>query len=204
MQEDEMCRRKQEMRRAVRETLRGLEPERREQRDRQILDGAAGLPELRQARTVMAYSPLPDEVQLLPLLADLIARGTKIGLPRVLRESGRLAVHAVRCLDADCTPGAMGILEPGSGLPVLAPEAVDVVLVPGRVFTAAGDRLGRGGGYYDRFLRSCPWARRVALCYEEQVVPELPMTEQDERVDVLVTPERVIRTGARRENEKGG
>jgi 5-formyltetrahydrofolate cyclo-ligase len=95
-----------------------------------------------------------------------------------------------------------GVLEPRAGdrllLASLASSSA-VVLVPGLAFDERGDRLGRGGGHYDRFLRE---ARRhgglvaIAMAFELQVVAEVPREGHDEPVDLIVTEERVIDAGS--------
>jgi 5-formyltetrahydrofolate cyclo-ligase len=188
---------KREVRRRVAERVRRLTPEQRALLDEQVRSRTARVEPLRQAACVMAYCPLPDEVQLLPLVGDLFDRKAVVGMPRVLSREAALCVHAVRCIDADCARSTMGILEPHADLPTIEPAMIQVVLVPGRVFTIRGERLGRGGGFYDRFLRSHPAALRVALCYEEQIEPHVPTTARDECVDILVTPERTVWTQRR-------
>jgi 5-formyltetrahydrofolate cyclo-ligase len=78
--------------------------------------------------------------------------------------------------------------EPAAGGKAITPEQIDLVLVPGLAFTSTGERLGRGGGYYDRFLsqpKLC--AVQVGICFEAQLLPELPLDPHDQRVQHVVT-----------------
>ena len=86
---------------------------------------------------------------------------------------------------ADLREGAFHIMEP-SGEPFTAYAAIAVALIPGVAFDAAGRRLGRGRGYYDRFLRQLPCARRVGVCFPFQRVAEVPAEPHDVSVDEVV------------------
>ena len=99
-------------------------------------------------------------------------------------------------------PGAYGILEPEGGTVLCPREGIsiglsgrDVMLLPGLAFTEKGERLGYGGGYYDRYLKRYPGVFKAAPAYEFSVLSELPVEEHDERADVLLLPDRIIRKG---------
>jgi len=93
------------------------------------------------------------------------------------------------------------VLEPDPSLPLLLPEALGertLVLVPGLGFDAAGGRLGRGKGYYDRFLAKLGLgAAAVGICFEAQLLPEIPMDRSDVRVGYLCTETGLRRCGPR-------
>ena len=90
-------------------------------------------------------------------------------------------------------PGAYGILEPETVVPV-APERLDLVLVPGVAFDKNGGRIGFGKGYYDRFLQKTS-AKTVALCYGFQIVPDCFSESEDYPMDYIVTEDEVIACG---------
>lgn len=140
---------------------------------------------------VLAYAAMADEVSLDPLLQRLASEG-RLVLPRV--RDGELEVVAVPRLEA-LVPGTLRIREP-VGEP-LSPTELAAVLVPGRAFDAAGGRVGRSGGYYDRLLPHAPQALRIAVAWEAQVLPEVPMEAHDVRVDAIVSEARTRWTGAR-------
>lgn len=83
-------------------------------------------------------------------------------------------------------PGAFGIPEPGPDAKLCSPDEIDLIVVPGTAFTAAGQRMGRGGGYYDKYLsqRDC-LAVKVGVCYAHQIVEALPLETHDVAVDCV-------------------
>ena len=135
---------------------------------------------LTDVRTLMAYWPLNDEVDIRVLLDDLVAQGVTVLLPRVVSETSmELRRYTGR---TDLTEGAFGIMEPvGEVFTDFA--AVDTVLVPGMAFDASGHRLGRGRGYYDRFLTAHPHIYKIGVCFDFQQVPEVPVDSLDVAVD---------------------
>ena len=142
----------------------------------------------RSAACVAAYMSIGSELETGKLIADVLASGRTLALPRVERATG-LKFYAVRDLERDLAPGVWGIRQPRpETCAEIAPSSIEFVLVPGVAFTRHCERLGYGGGYYDGFIRSL--AQRPALvagAFELQVLPELPLTERDERVGVVVT-----------------
>ncbi len=156
------------------------------------------LPEFRSARSLLLYAPLADEIDVNPLADRMLADGRTVFLP-VCREDPRgLDVVPVRNRREDLIAGTMGILEPRPGLAPAGAGDVELALVPGRAFDVMGRRLGRGAGYYDRFLlRLGPGAVRAAVALDMQIWPEVPITAHDQPVDVIVTESRVIRVPGR-------
>jgi 5-formyltetrahydrofolate cyclo-ligase len=181
---------KRELRRAVRAARDGLAPAERAERSRRIAERLLGLPELGGARTVMVFSSFGSEVDTGPILRGLAARGVRLALPRIA--GGEVVAVAYRPGDR-LVPTALGVPEPADGAPL--PEAeIDIVVTPGVAFDRAGYRVGYGGGFYDRFLRRVrPEVPRIAIAFALQVVPEVPHGEGDERVDLIVTEDEVIR-----------
>jgi 5-formyltetrahydrofolate cyclo-ligase len=139
---------------------------------------------------VLAFVSISSEVPTSMLLGATLEAGKTLLLPYVA-EDGALRAAAVSSL-AELQPGYRGIPEPRARLPV-DPASAGVIVAPGVAFDARGGRLGYGGGFYDAFLRAAAGVPRVGICFEVQLVDEVPMAEHDERVDVVVTEERVVR-----------
>ena len=134
----------------------------------------------KSARSLAGFSALPGEPQALePWPED-----KKIALPRV--DGNDLVLHWVAGPD-DLVKGCFGILEPPASTPVADPNKLDLILVPGVAFDRQGGRLGRGRGYYDRLLAGTS-AFKVGVCFDWQIVPEVPREAHDIRMDAVVTP----------------
>ena len=147
-----------------------------------IFSAVERLPEFRAARTVAVFAALPDE----PATDEVLARWAstrRVVLPRV--EGDAMRFYA--CRPDALVFGAFGILEPQGERPCPAGE-IDLVVCPGVAFTADGRRLGRGRGYYDRYLGD-PVFRgfRVGVCYAHQLVDDLPVEPHDVRMDRVIT-----------------
>ena len=140
---------------------------------------------LAEAQTIMAYYSLPDEVNTHALIDELVAEGKTVLLPKVTgADTMELHRYTGR---ADLQEGAYHILEP-VGEPFTDLSAIDLILVPGLAFDAAGHRLGRGRGYYDRFLHSKnrPYCVKIGVCFDFQKVDEVPVDAHDIAMDKVV------------------
>jgi 5-formyltetrahydrofolate cyclo-ligase len=192
---EERCGAKMEMRRrtlAARDALPGAE---RARLSVAVCARAAALPELIAARTVMLYASFRSEVETAALFAWASKAGKTVCAPRILAP-GLMAAYLIAEPAGDLVPGAWGIPEPRTGLEEVPPRRMDVVVVPGAAFDAAGRRCGYGGGFYDAYLaRTRPGIPRVALAFEAQLVDELPCEAHDLPVTAIVTEDRVVRPG---------
>ncbi len=137
-----------------------------------------------QFSIILAYWPLPDEVDITPLIDRLVAQGHTILLPKVTGE-GTMELRRYISRD-DMAEGAFHIQEP-VGEPFTDFDQIRVALVPGMAFDAAGHRLGRGKGYYDRFLAAHPGIHKIGVCFPFQRVAEVPSEEHDIMMDEVVS-----------------
>ena len=144
---------------------------------------------------VMIYASFRGEVATEGLISNFLAAGIRVFLP-VCGKSGQMDAYEIRSL-ADLKPGAFGILEPVAENPV-APESLDLVLVPGCVFGRNMHRVGYGGGYYDRYLSRCLNARKAGLCYTMCLTEQIEPEKFDVAMDFLFTETGIILP------EKGG
>lgn len=167
---------------------------------RRITEHVVAMKAFIESSTVMAYWPFRNEVDTSLIIRAALASGKRVVLPRTIKLERRLAPHVVSDLDRDLRPGAYGIMEPLPELPEASPEEIGLVIVPGLVFDRAGNRIGYGGGYYDRFLPQLSRAAKVAVAFSLQLVPRVPFDERDRPVDYVVTEDGVIDCRA----ERGG
>lgn len=184
---------KKKARSAGRRRICLLSPEARAQKSIAVIGHLDKLAELSEARTVMGYAPLPEEVDLGALWERLLAQGRRLVFPLITGEIGRMDAVRVRDLSTGLVPGAYGILQPSDGPPV-DPREIDIVLAPAIAYDLQGQRLGRGGGYYDRFLAGrAPDAFRCGVGFECQVVEKVPSLDHDRPVQAVVTEQGVRR-----------
>ncbi len=175
---------KQRLRDEMRGILRTLLPSDRESLSARIVAALRAWPLWQSAASLSAFAALPGEPDILSPWPD----GKLLSLPRV--EAGSIAMHLVRS-PYELDPGKFGILEPSIQAPA-SEGPWDLILVPGLAFDRCGGRLGRGRGYYDRFLAQHPETVRVGICFDEQVVQELPLEPHDLRLNALVTPSGIL------------
>ena len=135
-------------------------------------------PRITAAKTVLLYYPLPDEVDVRPLLNSLVQQGKRVILPKVVSDSD-LTLHTYKS-QKDLEPGAFGIMEPTSKEISLDDiEDTAVAIVPGMAFDTSGHRLGRGKGYYDRLLAHIPFIYKIGLCFHFQLQKAIPADRHD-------------------------
>ena len=140
-----------------------------------------------RAKTVMAYIPLPDELNIVPALRAAWQNGKTIVMPRIIWEKHELKPIVTHNLDSDLIAGRHGLREP-AGEQEIGLEQIDLVIVPAVGFDRRGHRMGRGGGFYDRFLaRPRLKARTIGITFDQQVLEELPVLSHDQRVQMVVT-----------------
>lgn len=151
----------------------------------------AALPELSGVKTVLGYAAVGSECSLAALYETLAARGVTLAFPVAGPGGGMEAFVPAGPL----VPGRFSIPEPDPAVSRrLAPEELDAVLVPCAGFDGEGGRLGRGGGYYDRYLLRCTRSEAILTAFEAQRLPRVPREEHDLGFSLLVTEAGVFRT----------
>jgi 5-formyltetrahydrofolate cyclo-ligase len=178
---------KRDLRQRLRARLQAISPERRNETSLQACALLREQPFWAQARSVLFYSPLQTEIDLLPLLAQALFEKKSVALPRYLSETATYTACEIENLEQNCAPGKFGILEPSAECPVLALNRLDLVLVPGVGFDPMGHRLGRGQGFYDRLLAQVSGIK-CGVAFDEQMVQEVPAEPHDVRLNCILTP----------------
>jgi 5-formyltetrahydrofolate cyclo-ligase len=145
-----------------------------------------------QAGSILAFLPMPEELDVRRVLLRALQEGRRVVLPRYRPASRDYEVCTVTNFAEDLQTGAFGILEPAAHRPVFPLASLEFVLVPGLAFDEAGRRLGRGKGFFDRLLAGV----RGVTCgvgFDTQIVAEVPVESHDRPVTCLATPTRWIR-----------
>lgn len=156
---------------------------------REICDRVFGMEEYTRAESVCLYMPINNEVDVTYMMDAAGRDGKRIWLPRV---TGKRMEFCAYEKGKPLVTGAFGIPEPDSR-ERLEPDGKTLVIMPGSVFSERRDRIGYGGGYYDVFLHDNSQCMTVAVCYDFQILPELPAEEHDIKPDVIVSSRRILR-----------
>ncbi len=176
---------KKALRRRVREQLSALSRSELVRSDDALFEKFLSLPQVEEAQTVFAFWGIPGkEPDTARLIGELVRRGKTVGLPRMLPDH-RMEVRRYDP-DIDLVTVSFGISEPGEDCPLIAREAINLVLVPAVCYDRRGYRLGFGGGYYDRWLAGFSGVT-VGLCREAVLQEAVPTEAHDARVDLLLT-----------------
>ena len=149
----------------------------------------------KQARCVLFYAALSDEVDVWPLLEVAIAEGKIVALPRYRSEQACYGAARLQNPGSDTKTGEFGIREPTAECTGVPLNQLDLILVPGVGFDLSGRRLGRGKGYYDRLLTGVRGAK-CGLAFEKQIVMAIPAEPHDITLDYIVTPNRWLAVSA--------
>lgn len=173
---------KQAIRRSIREQKRAMT-------DQQIMQASARLGELlaesslyRNAKTIYGYLPYNQEVRTVPMLERALRDGKRVAVPKIYGDEMKFIY-----LDdlAKVEKNRWGIPEPVEDAPV-GDDPHALVLMPGLAFDMRGNRIGYGGGFYDKFLQTEPEHPTLALCYGFQVLEKLETEEFDIPVDCVL------------------
>lgn len=178
-----LAKQKADRRKQMKLLLKAMDRDEKKILDHAVCENLFGLSEVLNAKQVYGYMALSWETGTIEVLERLWERGTKVALPRVF--GSEMDFFEVSSL-SDLSEGTFHILEPGEHCEKV--EWADaLMLVPGLAFSRDGRRLGKGGGYYDKYLEKYPSLKTVALAYDFQIAEEIPVAEHDKRVDVVVT-----------------
>lgn len=187
-----MSEEKKHLRAEIRAELEAWSAETLAQSDRQIVRHVLALPEFQAAQRVFAYYSVFPEPDTHAVIAAALEQGKTVALPVT---EGKGVMHFA-LLDAALAAGRYGIPEPDASALHMLPQPGDVLLVPALAFDRAGYRLGRGGGYYDRYLAETECCT-VGLARDAFLYETLPRTWNDLPVSIVISEKEVVRTALR-------
>lgn len=182
---------KAQKRQALLEKRRQLEPQFVLDASREVARRLFSLDEFLLAERMGLYAAFKNEVETASIFQKAHGMRKELFYPAVDSQREAISFYRVRHLE-DLSPGYCGILEPEKRHSLTNINYLNCILIPGVAFDLRGNRLGLGKGYYDRLLSGFK-GKRLALAYDFQIVDWLPSSARDERVDILVTEERVLR-----------
>lgn len=184
---------KKELRQRIRKILADIPPEELETKSLRACHRLVERSEFVKAEVIMVFLSLPTEIDTLPVVLRAWQDRKRVLAPKVSWSQRRMMPVEIRSLTDDLTVSHMGIREPVSGIP-FPHSMIDLVIVPGLGFDEYGHRLGRGRGFYDRFLAHPEFkGLACAMAFEEQMISSIPVGPLDRSVDMLVTDQKVRR-----------
>ena len=155
-----------------------------------ISEKLLSLERILNAGNVLIYASFGSEINTWDMAEKLLLKKIPLSFPKC-RENGVITFHTVSSLN-ELKDGKYGIKEPDISLPQPVITNKTVCIMPGLAFTEKGERLGYGGGYYDRFLADYPYVYKIAPTYEKLISDSLPSMPHDIRADCIITEERTI------------
>lgn len=182
------------LRRELRATLAALTDDQRRHKSQAACALVASSPEFHAARVVMLYLSMPTEVDTSQLALRAWQTGKTVVVPKVSWDQRRMLPVEITSLNHQVvTTTGPGVREPVGGQPIPV-DFIDMVIVPGLGFTSKGYRIGRGMGFYDRFLAQPEFLGvSCGLAFEEQIVPDVPVLDHDMPLSMLVTDRGIRR-----------
>jgi len=147
-----------------------------------------------EAKIALMYVSGDYEVATDHIIKRSYAYGKIVVLPAFDPVRFEMNLMKVDNFEKELVPGPRGVLEPDASRCKIVPlERIDIAVLPGLAFDEKGARIGSGKGYYDRLIpRLAITTRKVALTFEEQIVPQIPMESHDKHVDIIITDKRII------------
>lgn len=164
--------------------------EKSKEKDSRIAERLLSENAVKNADIVLMYASFGTEPDTWELAEKLLERRITLAYP-LCGENSEMTFHIISSVK-QLSAGKYGICEPDVSLPKPSLTERSICIVPGLAFTEKGDRLGYGGGYYDRFFAAHRAPCRIALSYESLIVTELPLMSHDIRTDIIVTEERTV------------
>ena len=191
---DEIKTAKEQIRKEIANALNGFTEKQRAEKTRAIESKLFEFANFLEARIVLLYIDGENEVRTKNIIKRAYAFQKIVVLPTF--DSGRFKVTTLKVdhPDKDLLPGPRGVAQPNPARCKPVPlQKIDIAIIPGVAFDEKGARIGSGHGYYDRFIPDLPaTTRKVALAFEEQMIPLVPTESHDKHVDIIITDKRII------------
>jgi 5-formyltetrahydrofolate cyclo-ligase len=192
------------LRRKLQNCLLELSAEQRIQKSSKACKNLISTHQFQRASTVMLYLSLPHEVDTSEAILSAWQFGKIVVVPKISWQQRHMIPVQIDSLETGFSSDATGLRNPITGVPIPISE-LDLVVAPALGFDRKGNRLGRGGSFYDRFFANKELtAPRCGFAFEEQLVDSIPVTECDEPVDFLVTDEEIIYFDSDRNRQEQG
>jgi 5-formyltetrahydrofolate cyclo-ligase len=192
---------KSQLRRELQNCLLEMSEKQRTEKSHKACRNLVSTKEFQNASAIMIYLSLPHEVDTSEAVLAAWQLDKIVAVPKISWQQRHMIPVQINSLETGFSTEVSGLRNPVMGMPIPF-EEIDLVVAPALGFDHKGNRLGRGGSYYDRFftheqLKAC----RCGFAFREQVVDSIPVTECDEPVDFLVTDEEILYFNNHREGD---
>jgi 5-formyltetrahydrofolate cyclo-ligase len=195
---DDLTNNKSALRRHLRQVLADMNDQTRQDKSQAACQFLVKTDEFRSARVIMLYLSMPTELDTSPLALAAWQTEKTVVVPKVSWDQRRMLPVEITSLQSGITVSAPGVREPTSGQPMPV-NMIDLVIVPGLCIAVSGHRIGRGMGFYDRFLSQSDFiGLSCGLSFEEQIVTSLPTLDHDVALGMLVTDQGIRRFASNR------
>jgi len=186
---------KSQLRRELQNRLLAMTSRQRSEKSHKACQNLISTPQFQDASAIMIYLSLPHEVDTSEAILHAWQLNKTVVVPKISWQQRHMIPVQINSLETGFSTEVSGLRNPITGVPIPF-EEIDLVVAPALGFDRKGNRLGRGGSYYDRFFANPELkAPRCGFAFAEQVVDSIPVTDSDEPVDFLVTDEEVMYFG---------
>jgi 5-formyltetrahydrofolate cyclo-ligase len=184
---------KKKIRVKIKNLLDSLSVQTHKLKSRIITDALLKSDEYREAETIFIYYPFRKEIDTREIIKDALAKNKKIALPKV--SGSEIKIFFITGVKKDLKPGSFDILEPDiSRCQEADLKSIDLVIVPGLCFDLNFNRLGYGGGFYDRILEKLDKkVKKIALAFDLQIFNNVPACSHDKKVDIIITESNIYK-----------
>jgi 5-formyltetrahydrofolate cyclo-ligase len=183
---------KEQLRSKLQKCLLEMSKEQRSEKSHRACQNLISTPQFQSASSIMMYLSLPHEVDTSEAILHAWQLGKAVAVPKISWQQRRMMAVEINSLETGFSTSAAGLRNPVMGVPVPF-EEINLVVIPALGFDRKGNRLGRGGSYYDRFFTDEKFkASKCGFAFTEQVVDSIPVTSGDVPVDFLVTDEEIM------------
>lgn len=149
--------------------------------------------EFKNSKTIMTYLSFKEEVNTFKLIEKMMDLEKNVLTTYTDKNKNIIVPCKLKDLDESLDENPFGYLEPKEDLiEEVDPGQIDLIITPGLAFDKKGNRIGYGGGYYDKLLARAPQAIKIALSYDFQILSKVPSGKFDIAVDYIVTPTKII------------
>ncbi|MGN0318824.1 MAG: 5-formyltetrahydrofolate cyclo-ligase [Lachnospira sp.] len=186
---------KKQIRRYIKEKKEQLSKAYIEKESRRIFEKLYSLLEFKNEENIFSYVSYNQEVDTYPFISHCMELGKNVFVPKVITCDGQnndMEFFNITSMD-ELVEGYKGIMEPIEGTAVAPDDIPGLMIMPGLAFDEKLNRVGYGGGFYDRYIESHPKLKKVAVCFDFQILNEVCHEEFDMKPDMIISENRILR-----------